>query len=519
MISWYRLDRRGFLLGSAALGAATLAQPRLGRAQGSKVLRVRNYSDIQVLDPLDRKSNPEDDLTSCLLPKLIEWKPGDTWEWQLAEAQSIEQLDPLNIRFVLKEGLVWSNGFGEVTAEDVKYSFERIADPARESPYKDDWSALDHVEVVDKLTGIIRLKEFFAPLWTTTLPEGSGKIVCKAAVEALPDKHFTTEIPATCGPYMMKEWSPRQRTTIVRDPNWTGAAPYYDEIQIYPIEDEKAAEVAYEAGEIDFTAVSLSSLAGYRKNPPANTKIIVKPSLAYVWLGMNHDHPKLQDPRVRRAIQMAVDVDSALEAAYFGEAERATGIIAPGMPGHREKNLVERDVEGARKLLEEAGVSGLQLTLSILNKTERLSVAQVIQANLAEIGIDVEIIPYESGVYWSLGDDKSGDAWKDIQLIVQRFSMTPDPSWATMWFVPEQIGVWNWERWNNAEFGQLHNALLKEPDVAKRDADYKKMQDLMENEGNYVFLTHEATAYICRDTVEPALQPDGDEVYTEFKGA
>jgi peptide/nickel transport system substrate-binding protein len=118
-----------------------------------------------------------------------------------------------------------------------------------------------------------------------------------------------------------------------------------------------------------------------------------------------------------------------------------------------------------------------------------------------------------------LGDQKSGDAWKDVQLLVQRFSMNPDPAWATMWFTPEQVGVWNWERWNNADFGKMHQDELHEADVAKRDAAYKKMQDMMEEEGNYVFLTHEATAAIYRDTIVPALQPDGDEIYDQFKGA
>ncbi|MBX6320306.1 MAG: twin-arginine translocation signal domain-containing protein [Rhodospirillaceae bacterium] len=519
MIIRHRLDRRAFLRASAALGVAAAFAPRRSGAAESKILRVRSYSDLQVLDPFDRKSNAEYDITRCLLPRLVRWKPGDTWEWEPHAAETIEQVDPLTIRFTLKRGIMWTGGFGEVTAEDVKYSFERIADRERKSPYFDDWSALDKVEVVDKYSGVIRLKQYYAPLWSTTLPAGSGQIVCKAAVEALPDKHFTTEVPASAGPYVFKSWEPKQRTVLARDPNWKLTTPYYDEIQIQPIEDEKAAEVAFAAGELDFTQISLSSLANYRKNPPPRTTLIVKPSLAYVWMGMNHDHPKLKDPRVRRAIQMAVDADAAVDAAYFGQAERATGIIAPGLPGHREKNLVTRNVAGAKKLLEEAGVSDLTLKLSVLNKTEHTSLAQVVQASLAEAGIQVEIDPQDSGTFWSLGDEKSGDAWKDVQLLIQRFTMEPDPAWATMWFTPDQVGVWNWERWNNAEFGKLHEAALHEPDTAKRDAMYKKMQDLMEEDGNYVFLTHEATAAICRDSVVPALTPDGDELYDEFRAA
>ena len=83
-----------------------------------------------------------------------------------------------------------------MTAEDVKYSFERVIDPKMESPYAGDWAALDHVEVTDELSGVIVLKEFSATLWTTSLTNNAGMIVCKKAVEALPDKKFTTEVPA-----------------------------------------------------------------------------------------------------------------------------------------------------------------------------------------------------------------------------------------------------------------------------------------------------------------------------------
>ncbi len=514
----FTIDRRRFLQGSAAIGVASLLAPRAGHAE-DKILRIRSYSDLQVLDPAFRLSAPEDDIFTACLVGLIGGKPGDSWEWQLDAAESIEQVDDTHIKFTLKPGIVWSNGFGELTAEDVKFSFERVADPKMDSPYKDDWAALDHVEVTDSHSGVIVLKNYFAPLWTTTLPEGTCRLVCKKAVEALPEKKFTTEMPASSGPYVIAEWVPKQKTVLARHPEWKGAAPYYDEIHVLPIEDEKSAELGFEAGDLDFTKISLSSLAKYKTKPPPGSKLIEKPSLAYVWLGQNVEHPLLQDIRVRKAIQMAVDVDSVLQAAYFGQAARATGIIAPGMPGHRERNLTTYDPEAAKKLLAEAGkADGFKTKISILNKTERVSAAQVIQANLGEIGIEAEIDLHDSGTFWTLGDEKSGETWKDIQLILSRFSMNPDPSWATVWFTPEQVGVWNWERWNDAAFGEMHKQGLVERDVAKRDAAYRKMQDMMEESGAYLFLTHEANAFISRDTVEPALKPDGAVILTQFKG-
>ncbi len=131
-----------------------------------------------------------------------------------------------------------------------------------------------------------------------------------------------------------------------------------------------------------------------------------------------------------------------------------------------------------RRSLLEGGWRGelFSVTLAILNKAERLAAAQVIQANLAEVGITVEIEPHDSGTFWSLGAEKKGDTWKKLQLILDRFSMEPDPSWATLWFTPEQIGVWNWERFNSKEFGELNKQAVGELDTAKRSAIGIKMQ-------------------------------------------
>src|SRR5215470_12983721 len=115
----FHVDRRGFLIGTAAISAALAAGPRFAWADG-KVLKVRSYSDLQVLDPAHRLSAPEDDITNFVLQMLIRWKNSTKWEWELGAAESIEQTDDTHISFKLRPGLQWSNGFGDVTAEDVK---------------------------------------------------------------------------------------------------------------------------------------------------------------------------------------------------------------------------------------------------------------------------------------------------------------------------------------------------------------------------------------------------------------
>jgi peptide/nickel transport system substrate-binding protein len=485
------------------------------------VLRVRASADLQVLDPAHRKGQPEGNILRCLFARLIEYRTGDEWGWRLGAAAAIEQDGPTRVRFTLRPGIRFTGGFGEMTADDVKFSYERIADPAQESEYRDDFAALARVEVADRYSGVILLKEPFAPLWTSTLPSASGCIVSRKAVEQAGGR-FTTAPPATAGPYIIKEWRPKQRLTLVRSPDWNGAPGGFEEIRILPIEDEKAAEIAFAAGEVDYTAIAVSSIPSYRSAPDGAVRLVEKASLDYVWLGMNVEAPPFDDLRVRRAVQRAIDVQQVLEAAYFGLARRATGIIAPGLIGHRPKLLGDArpDPAAARALLAAAGQeAGFACRLDIEAKTERLLAAQVIQANLAAVGIEVQINQHDSGSFWSLGSEAEGERWRALQLILQKYGMQPDPAFGTAWFTPEQVGIWNWERFSSAEFGALHRSAMVEIDPGARDRMYRRMQDLMEESGAYVFLTHEVNAAVYRDPLVPALLPDGGIVLPEFRPA
>ena len=95
----------------------------------------------------------------CVFSKLVTYGPGN-YELKNDLAEKIESSeDGKTITFKIREGVMWPKGYGELTTEDVKYSYERIADPALKAAYADDWAALDHVEVVDKYNGKIILKD------------------------------------------------------------------------------------------------------------------------------------------------------------------------------------------------------------------------------------------------------------------------------------------------------------------------------------------------------------------------
>jgi peptide/nickel transport system substrate-binding protein len=520
MIKHPRLTRRRFLQGTAATVAAAALRPTPGISAGQRTLRIRSNRDIQILDPGWMIGGTEIDMQLNCLPTLAVFVPGDKLSWRPSDSvETFTQVDDLHYSFRLRPGMTWTNGFGEVTAEDVKYSFERIADPANKAPWKPKWEALQEVQITDKLSGVIVLKEPFAPLIYTTLCNGTGAIVCKKAVEAKGGK-FTSEFPAQAGPYLIKQWQPKQYLDLARNPDWKGPAGEYESVRIVFIEDEKPAEAAFEAGELDQTGISLDSLTRYRKSPPANSKLFEMPGLWWTWMGLNTEHPKLKDIRVRKAIQYAVDADAVNQAAYAGAAARAHGVVPIGLLGYRPHSAFDKpDPAKAKALLAEAGVSDLSLELKTLNQTDRMTAAQVIQANLGEVGIKVEIIPMDSGPFWNLGVEKEGNDWKDLQMWIMRFGDSPDPSQMTQWYTSDQVGVWNWERWKSPEFDELHKKALVERDEQKRAAMYIRMQDIMEETGAYVWLVFEPVEVLHRADIHPAMLP-GPQIYLPgFKSA
>ncbi len=510
-------SRRHLLAGTTGLAASAVfgSGAQVAFAQGQRVLNARMQRDMSILDPGYMVGGAEIDIQNALMPRLVEYSyEGGRLGWTpTPHVAQIAQRDPLHIEFELKPGFQWSNGFGEVTAVDVQYSLMRLL----ESDWSGDWEALESVELNGEYSGTIVLKRPFVPIWLSALCGSTGYIVSKAATESVGGK-YTTEIPATSGPYVY-DWTPKQRIVFTRNPDWIGPAPYFDQVNYIVVEEDRAAELAYEAGEVDIALITPATVARYTANPPANSKLRVAGALQYMWLGMNTEHPKLQDIRVRQAIQHAIDVDSIIQGAYSGITERAYGIVPPGFVGKRNETALDYNPAKSRELLSAAGMSGLELDLRTLNRQERMLSAQVIQANLADVGIQARVVPMDSGPFWDMGQESKGEAWKDLELWLMRFGSGPDPYEPFQWFVKDQVGVWNWERWSDPEFDDLYDRGLIETDSDERHRIYLRMQEIMENTGAYVWITHESETFVHRDTFEPEISPDGQMNFRNFTPA
>lgn len=509
-------NRRKLLQGGGAMFAGLAAAPSFSWAAEGTTLKMRMASDFQVIDPYSIIGALDDVIPRCCqvtLKRIGDLREGNPLT--LHAAEEMEWIAPDAISFQLREGLTWTNGFGAVTAKDVKFSFERIA--GSDSAWSYQFDMLDQVEVTGDRSGIIRLTDAFAPFEIIALPYYGGHILSQAAVESVGGS-YTTESPAECGPFLMDSWEQNQRVVMRANPDWPGETPDFDRIEVYIVPDDQAALLAYEARSYNFSRLATSSLRQVRENPVQGSTLIEAPSASYTWMTVNMNAAPLQDPRVREAIAHAFDADMVLQGAYDGAVGRGAGVIPPTSPFARESNLIAtRDVERARELLAEAGAEGLTLTLNCLTDSTSLTTAQIIQASMAEAGITIEIMPVEDAVYWTLGDKYSGDGYLDIELVLMSFAGGVEPTENLVWFLPDQIGYYNWSHFDDTEFEELFYKVQVEQDPDERKAMFNRMEDLMELSGGFVFICFEPYVAIHDDDIAPMILSDGHPDPARFR--
>jgi peptide/nickel transport system substrate-binding protein len=444
-------------------------------------------------------------------------KPNSS-ELELDAAAEVKQVSPTVIEFRLKPGQMFTDGFGEMTADDVKFSFERIGlppkDGAKESSYKADWLFLQAVEVKSKYEGRIVLTQPRANLYDVVIADGSGCIVSRKAVEQR-GADFATK-PVGSGPYQLVSLERQKGATLRRNPAYSGRKPHYEEISIRFISDARTTDLALRSGELDFAVLAPAAAEPLRA--VAGLTVNDQPSIAYVWLGMNVEKAPLSDLRVRQAIRLALDVDQMLAAGYNGKAPRLNTLLPPQILGHwREAPVYKRNVAEAKSLLAAAGVSNIKVKLLILNQANYQSMALVARALLAEIGVTVEVDAQEGGTFWNSG---KGDTGKNIDLFITRFNGKHDPNFIMQWFVSGQIGNWNWQRWNSPEFDALYAQSAGEVDPAKRRQLVVDAQRVMDKSAAFVWLTNEANTLVYRNWIRPAGVPGWiDWQYDDFGAA
>jgi peptide/nickel transport system substrate-binding protein len=160
-------------------------------------------------------------------------------------------------------------------------------------------------------------------------------------------------------------------------------------------------------------------------------------------------------------------------------------------------------------LLQEIAAEMPTLKLAVSASEDHLTAALVIQAQLAAVGIALEVRQTDPASYLADMQDSPGNDAHAAQLHIEHFTTAPDPSWVVPWFTCNLIGIWNFQRFCDPAWDELSVAAVSETDPARRAAIYEKLQDQLEESGGFVFLYYGVNAWLTRPSLKPAWSPDG----------
>ncbi len=470
-------------------------------------LRIAIPGKAQTLDPSYlRRVISEWPIMNSIYNGLVRYKPGTfdvepdlATDWEFSE-------DNTEITFHLRKGVQFHKGYGEFTAEDVKFSFERIIDPEQNSLEQQSFASLQEVEVVDKYTVKLIFEEPMARLFTSTLPFNAGLIVSKKAVEEIGKEKFA-DSPVGTGPYVFEEWGINNNIILKKNENYWDQPANFDFVEFTPIPDMTSQEIALQSGEIDIGEVTLDNIDKMKGNSDLNVDIY--PDLATQFIAFNVKKAPMDNIYLREAIRYIIDPREIIIGVFAGQADRAYSIVLPDMLGYRKApdyNIEDVGEEKVWELLEKAGYpegEGLELDYLTDANEERRLIAALIQAKLSRFNIDLNIEAVE------IGPKTEGWQAGDYHITYARYANTVDPGYCYQWYLEEQVGKWNLMHWSDEEFDRLWAEAEQTMDEEERAQQYRQMQKIMDDEAIGIWVTHGVRTPAYSTDIEPVFSPDG----------
>ena len=468
--------KRLLLAGVAALAFGwTASLP--ARAAGDIVITYKD--DVSTLDPAIGYDWQNWSIIKSLFDGLMDYKPGTTeLVPDLAESYEITN-DGKTFTFKLRSGVKFHNG-REVTAEDVKYSIDRVRDPATQSPGAGFFGSLDTIAVVDPTTIKFDLSRPDAT-FLHVMAINFAHVVPKEAVD-----EFGADFghhPVGSGAYKMAEWTLGQRLVIEKNADyWKTDTPILDKVTFEFGQEPTVALLRLQKEEVDVLGDGIppAQFLEVKNDAQYAGQIVEGGQLHTGYVTMNVKTKPFDDVRVRQAVNMAINKDRIVRIIN-NRAVPANQPLPPSMPGYAtEYKGYAYDVEAAKKLMADAGLAeGFTTELYAYNTDPNPRIAQAIQQDLAAIGIKAELKSLaQATVIEAGGNGTAPMIWSGGMAWIADF---PD---ASNFYGPilgcggAVQGGWNWSWYCNEELDKLAAEADAMTDPAKAAEREKKWSDI-----------------------------------------
>lgn len=388
-----------------------------GQAAAPTTLKIAVGIDADTLDPEGQTTTTVSNMVDYIFDALVWYndersgvKPGEPQYTkivpQLATAWAISR-DGLTYTFKLRRGVKFQDGT-DFNAEAVKFNIERWLDPKVRNPNRYYFTDIDpnRIETPDPYTVVLHLKQP-SPTLLARMATTTGEILSPTAVKKLGnDKIPLSPLDAGTGPYIFKEWVHGDHITLVRNPNYWGRKPYFDEVIFRIVPNAGTRETMLRAGDVQMAfEPPAPDVPALRRDK--NLRVVEGPSDRDIFIGLNNQYGPLRDVRVRQALNYAVNKKAIIASILFGLANVLESPTTPSLFGYvkLQPGGWPFDPVSAKKLLAEAGYPN-GLTLDFRTPTGRYiqdyQFAQAIAAQLANIGVrtNLQTTDWPTYVHW-----------------------------------------------------------------------------------------------------------------------
>ena len=486
------VSRRQFLQGSALAASGVAAMSLVGCGGSSddggdkkKVFRFGQANSKEGLD-MQKSTNSK---SSTAIDHVVETplrftEDNELIPCMLKEVPTVES-DGVTYKCELNEGMKWHDGT-EVKASDIKYTFERMFDPATgaKSTYMYDMikgakeklagtaSEIEGIVVEDDTHITFTLTEPFA-CFTKNIGINYASIYPEAGLKKFGDKWGTGTDIYGCGPYKLVSNDDSTELTYEPFEDYYGEKAKLDKIIIKYIDDENTKMMSFKNGEIDMCDLNATLLKQYKEDADVKDLINQYGPLGVTFVNLNLKNKYLADKRVRQALSLAINRQELVDTVMNGAGTVASGWLNPKTPGFDDSaEAFPYDVDKAKALLKEAGVDGFSLTCGVRAADQPVMVA--IQDYWKKIGVDLKV-NVQDAAKWSAD-------WAAGSLEVTELSWHPlyadgDHHMYTYFYSENAKGKSSF--YNNPEFDKLMDEARGSTDEDKRVELYKKADDIL----------------------------------------
>ena len=479
-------------LGCAILLGTTILAADYAWASG-KVLSIGRREDSTTFDPPMSAQNVDFWVFMNMHDQLVRVdKSGTKLEPGIAESWTVSD-DGLTYTFTIRDAK-FSDGT-PITSKDVKFTLERVRDHER-SLWSDSYTIIESIETPDDRTAIFKLSSPSAPFLASLAMPGTA-IISEKAVTEMGEEAFA-EKPTSSGAFVLKEWARGEKVVLEKNPQfWEADRVKLDGVEWISVIDDNTRMLKVQAGELDSAIfVPFSRVAQLKQDP--NLTVHLDPSTREDAMILNHEKPGLDDVRVRRALDHAIDKQAIVDAVTFGVGEVANSYIPKGALYYYPDNLRRPyDVEKAKALLAEAGHSELKLDYVVDAGDEVAEqTAVLIQQQLAQAGVTVNIRKQDPSTTWDTlvaGDyDVMVNYWTNDVI---------DPDQKTTFVLGHDANLNYYTRYKNDKVKDLVAAARIEMDPAKREQMYIELQKIAKDEVNWIDLYYAPYRNVSRKNV------------------